>query len=82
MHLKVPTVPTGIGGEDPAERIRAAAADVRAAGERLLDAVAAAREAGLSYAAVGAALGITRQAAWERFAKAVEQRSGPRAGGD
>lgn len=32
------------------------------------------RERGVSWAAVGQALGVSRQAAWERFAKRVDRR--------
>lgn len=40
--------------------------------------VAAARKAGASWGDVGKALGITRQAAWERFATHPERESGYR----
>lgn len=40
----------------------------------LVDWVRLVRGRGLSWAQVGGALGISRQAAWERFARAVEPR--------
>jgi predicted neutral ceramidase superfamily lipid hydrolase len=52
-----------------AERIRAAARAVDHARRDLEAAVHEAREAGLSWSAVGQALGTSRQAAWERFAR-------------
>lgn len=36
--------------------------------------VALLRERGISWAAIGQTLGVTRQAAWERFAKRAERR--------
>lgn len=48
--------------------IRAAAKNVETAEQELRDAVRAAREAGDSWTIIGAALGISRQAAQQRFA--------------
>jgi hypothetical protein len=49
-----------------------AANDVIAAGERaLIQSVIAARSAGDSWTLIGAALGVSKQAASERFGKAV-----------
>lgn len=48
--------------------IIAAADDVTAAEDRLRAVVTAARDAGDSWAAIGAALGVSRQAAFQRFA--------------
>lgn len=48
--------------------IRAAAKNVETAEQDLRDAVRAAREAGDSWAIIGTALGISRQAAQQRFA--------------
>ncbi len=49
-----------------------AANDVIAAGERaLIQSVIAARSAGDSWTIIGAALGVSKQAASERFGKAV-----------
>ncbi|MFK7917732.1 MAG: hypothetical protein AB8G14_06615 [Ilumatobacter sp.] len=47
--------------------LRAAASGRRAAEERLEAAVVAAKEAGLSWGAIGAQLGVTRQGARQRF---------------
>jgi hypothetical protein len=52
-----------------AEAIVAAEAAVREARHQLARAVAAARTNGASWHDVGVALGITRQAAWERFSE-------------
>lgn len=49
-----------------------AANDVIAAGQRaLVQAVIAARSAGDSWTIIGAALGVSKQAAYDRFGKAV-----------
>lgn len=48
-------------------RISAAAAAVATAQDELRAAVAAAREAGDTWAMIGVALGISRQAAYQRF---------------
>ncbi|GAA3656654.1 hypothetical protein GCM10022237_15910 [Nocardioides ginsengisoli] len=60
---------------DPADQLalvrRAADAD-RAAGDLLQQAVNAARAAGHSWSAIGGTLGLTRQAAQQRFGKAEE----------
>ena len=40
------------------------------AAEELRSSVEVAREAGCSWAAIGKVLGVSRQAAWERFGKA------------
>jgi hypothetical protein len=65
---------TSLPGE-PLETVRRAAQAVVKARDGLVDAVAVAREAGLSYAAIGEALGVSRQAAWERFAAHVSDRN-------
>ena len=52
--------------------IIAAADDVSAAEGRLSSAIAAARAAGDSWAVIGAALGVTRQAAFQRFGSRTE----------
>ena len=51
----------------PALRIVEAVQSRDASQRDLHDAVAAARTAGMSWSAIGATLGISRQAAWERF---------------
>ncbi len=70
---------TGLDQLDPAateareathfRRIVAAREAVTAAEEELRDAVAAARQAGDSWTVVGAALGTTRQNAFQRFGR-------------
>lgn len=52
---------------DPRAGIERALAEIVCAEERLRRAVRAAREAGLTWADVGDVLGVTRQAAHERF---------------
>ncbi|RNL63200.1 hypothetical protein EFK50_16000 [Nocardioides marmoriginsengisoli] len=51
-------------------RIIAAQKAIDAAEQELSDAVAAAREAGDPWLMIGAALGVTKQAAYQRFGKA------------
>jgi len=73
---------TGLHTVDPAthpardavhsRRITAAQKGVAAADAELVAAVAAARAAGDSWAIIGAALGTTRQNAFQRFGKRVE----------
>jgi hypothetical protein len=58
-------------------RIVAASRGVEAARKELLDAVAAARDADVSWEAIGAALGITKQGAFQRFAKDVRRAGRP-----
>lgn len=53
------------------EVVRASAA-IREAEDGLREAVARARAAGLSYATIGKALGVSRQAAWERFGRLTQ----------
>jgi 3-keto-L-gulonate-6-phosphate decarboxylase len=54
-------------------RIIAARKALEAAQQELRDAVAAARSAGDSWTVVGAAMGTTKQAAYQRFAHDVEK---------
>jgi hypothetical protein len=49
--------------------VREAADAVPAAVQTLHDAVEAARSAGATWTEIAGALGVSRQAAWERFAK-------------
>lgn len=51
--------------------IAVAAAAVENAKQELVVSVAMARRAEFSWSAIGKTLGITRQAAWERFSDAV-----------
>jgi hypothetical protein len=79
MHMS--DVETWLDGVDPASidwkeashfRAIRAANEVISSGERaLVQAVIAARSAGDSWTIIGAALGVTKQAASERFGKAV-----------
>lgn len=55
------------------ELVAAASRTVAAARGGLDEAVRRARAGGRSYAAIGAALGVSRQAAWERFHHLDEQ---------
>jgi DNA-directed RNA polymerase specialized sigma24 family protein len=68
----------------PVLRAVAVALDERAAAEqRLVDAIAAARLAGHSWAEIAQRLGVTRQAAHERYARLVPPVPARlRAGGD
>jgi DNA invertase Pin-like site-specific DNA recombinase len=54
-----------------AANIRRADRACTQAQEALVEEVRAARRAGVSWAGVGEALGVSRQAVWERFAKHV-----------
>jgi hypothetical protein len=53
-------------------RIRAARKALESAQQELRDAVTAARTAGDSWTVIGAAMGTTKQAAFQRFAKDTE----------
>lgn len=69
---KAPQGPEGAepeqdGGPDPLELVRRASAAHHKTGEALRSAVGQARSVGATWAQIGAALGMTRQAAWERF---------------
>jgi len=74
-HL-VTRVVDASGSDDPLARLDAAvavAADAAGAGDRLLDHfVAQARHAGLSWTDIGARLGVSKQAARQRFADRTE----------
>ena len=52
--------------------LRAAAAERRAAEDRLEAAVVAAKQAGLSWGVIGSQLGVTRQGARQRFDRLVD----------
>lgn len=56
------------------EEVRLAARAIEEAHRHLLEAVTRARQAGLSYAEIGNALGVSRQAAWERFHRVADRR--------
>lgn len=57
------------GNDDPAAALQSAAAGITWATAYLHSLVAKVRGNGLSYGAVGRALGVSRQAAWERFTR-------------
>jgi len=69
------TVPTAVVLRDPRDastdelltRLAGAAAITAEADQRLKETVDALRERGHSWARIGKALGVSRQAAWERF---------------
>jgi hypothetical protein len=61
------------GGARHLRRIVAASKGVDSARKELRGAVAAARDADVSWEAIGAALGITKQGAFQRFAKDVKR---------
>jgi hypothetical protein len=67
----------GARGADHLRRVAGASKGVESARKELLDAVAAARDAEVSWEAIGAALGITKQGAFQRFAKDVKRVSRP-----
>ena len=53
----------------PLRALRAAAANRRAAEEAVTAAVEAAKDSGVSWAAIGSAIGVSRQAAAKRYAR-------------
>lgn len=55
----------------PLDRVEAARTGLAAAEVELVESIRAARAAGASWAAIGLVFGISRQAAWERFAARV-----------
>jgi hypothetical protein len=73
---------SGLGAVDPGDlrdathfrRITKAKQNVEAADRDLRQAVAAARAAGDSWTVIGAALGTSKQAAFQRFSKDIESR--------
>jgi hypothetical protein len=60
----------------PLDAVATALADLRSAESQLRDAVDAARDAGNTWAEIGDVLGITRQAAFQRFGRPVDPRTG------
>jgi hypothetical protein len=62
--------------EDPLARVRSAATSLHLAERALADAVRRAQAAGHSWAAVGAVLGTSRQAAFKRFGTPRDPRTG------
>jgi hypothetical protein len=67
---------TGQVSTTPLGAVGTALADLRGAESRLRDAVDAARDAGHTWAEIGEVLGITRQAAFQRFGRPVDPRTG------
>jgi hypothetical protein len=63
------------GPPDVLTMVGVASGRLAAARKDLDEVVLAARQSGASYAAIGAVLGVSRQAAWERFHKLEEQAS-------
>ncbi len=60
----------------PLTRLAEALTEVRAAETRLRDAVDVARDAGHTWAEIGDVLGTTRQAAFQRFGRPIDPRTG------
>jgi Protein of unknown function (DUF3887) len=60
----------------PLDAVVAARADLGVAESRLREEVDAARDAGSTWAEIGDVLGITRQAAFQRFGRPVDPRTG------
>jgi hypothetical protein len=60
----------------PLDAVDIALADLRAAESRLREVVDAARDTGHTWAQIGDVLGITRQAAFQRFGRPVDLRTG------
>lgn len=65
-----PTMPRTL--DRPTDRVRAISTRIAEQQARLLTAVAEARESGESWESIGRALGMSRQAAWQRFYRTVE----------
>lgn len=64
--------------KDPLRMIRGISHASSSLSERLRDAVSSARAVGLSWDLIGGALGVSRQAAWERFATGTDAEDAPR----
>lgn len=71
---RVPETPGAAGGG--LAEVAAAAEAVRRADDHLRAAVEAARASGRTWQEVGDALGITRQAAFQRFGRPIDPRTG------
>lgn len=63
-------------GEEPLDEVGSAALALEVARIQLRTAVDHAREAGVSWARIGEHLGVSRQAAYKRFGRPVDPRSG------
>ncbi|GAA5118107.1 hypothetical protein GCM10023339_30130 [Alloalcanivorax gelatiniphagus] len=69
-------MPATVPDDDPLDRVRSATTAVHLAERALADAVRRAHAAGHSWAAVGAVLGTSRQAAFKRFGAPRDPRTG------
>jgi len=58
----------GTWGKQPIDDLRVACGAAGAVDKLIRQAVAQARDQGCSWSQIGAALGISKQSAWERFA--------------
>jgi hypothetical protein len=65
-----------VDGTEPLGALAEALAAVREAESRLHDAVDTARDAGHSWSEIGEVLGTTRQAAFQRFGRPIDPRTG------
>jgi hypothetical protein len=63
-------------GVPPLDAVRQALTDLREAESRLRTSVEAARESGHTWAEIGDVLGTTRQAAFQRFGRPIDPRTG------
>lgn len=61
------TVRVALKGDDPIDRLRALKSADETVERWLAEAIGEARQAGRSWAAIGEALGVTRQAAWQLY---------------
>lgn len=65
-----------LGEHDPLAELRASVAVQARSGELVVAAVGSARTAGISWQQIGDALGISRQAAFQRFGRPIDPRTG------
>jgi len=80
MEESCPMAPPGPSDSSAGSAIERAIAQVEAARAQLVGAVACARDEGWSWARIGRTLGVSRQAAWERFHHHIEEPSGEQVG--
>ena len=66
------------GSEEPIERLRALKSADRQVKRWLVEAVIEARKQGRSWSAIGAALGVSKQAAWQLYNTELESAEGSR----
>jgi hypothetical protein len=67
VHVKVSLGLDGDVGGNPLKVISGITQGIKTIERQLRDSVAQAREQGVSWEQIGKALGVSRQAAWERF---------------